>query len=331
MVLQRLISYNTRTFVQSNTFSVKKIIVPAFKLSFLKPKYWLTWLAIFFLFAISLLPYRLQLLLGRLLGKLLYVTFKSRRKIAQRNIELCFPEKSKEEQTQIVKRNIQNTAIALFETSIAWWWPAWRMRSLSNIKGFEHIEQALAQGKGVLLLLTHALHLEIIGRVFGMHHASVGFYRPHDNPVMEYFQYRGRCRTNKYLIGKRNVRGLIEALDQGEVCYYLPDQDYGRNRCEFVPFFAVKETATTTGTLLFADQANCVVIPLITTRLPGVQGYEMVVQPPLENFPSGNDAADVTLVNQWVEKAVLTNVDQYMWVHRRFKTQPDPDAPSRYS
>jgi KDO2-lipid IV(A) lauroyltransferase len=310
---------------------VKKTPEPKFTAALFAPKYWLTWLLITLMWFVTLLPFRLQLWLGKMLGRFLYVAVKSRRKIAQRNIELCFPDKSADEQAQIVKRNIENTGIALLETSIAWWWPAWRLRSLAKVTGKEHIEKAQAQGKGVLLLVAHTLHLEIDGRIFGMLcEEAVGFYRPHSNPLMEYFQYHGRCKANKYMIGKRNVRGLIEALDEGEVCFYLPDQDYGRNRCEFVPFFAVAQTATTTGTLLFAEQANCELIPIVTKRLPGGQGYEMQILPPFENMPSGNDAADVTRINQWVEKAVLMQIDQYMWVHRRFKTHPDPDAPSRY-
>ena len=58
------------------------------------------------------------------------------------------------------------------------------------------------------------------------------------------------------MLGKRDVKGLIKALRDGEACIYLPDQDYGRNRSLFVPFFDVKETATTTGTLIFARQKN---------------------------------------------------------------------------
>lgn len=312
--------------------AIKRYQAPKFEWSFIyNPKYWPLWLLLGFLYAITWLPYSVQMWMGKQLGRLLYHTVKSRRKIAERNIELCFPDMPKDEQQKMVKRNIENTGIAMMETSIAWWWPQWRCNNIGTFTGIEHLEKAKAQGKGVLLLAAHKLHLEIDGRIFGINAPSVGFYRPHDNPLYEYFQYHGRCRTNKYMVGKRNIKGLIAALDDTEVCFYLPDQDYGPNRCEFVPFFAVEDTATTTGTLLFAKEANCVVIPLISHRLPNNQGYELQLQPPFENFPSGNDAADVTRVNQWVEQAVRKDISQYMWVHRRFKTQKDPQAPSRYS
>ena len=313
---------------QTTKHTPKSIPEPEFKAGFFHPKFWLTWIGIILLYTISWLPYRLQILLAKGLARLLGPLLKSRRKIAARNIALCFPQMPAQEQAQLVQKNLENTVFALFETSIAWWWPNWRIRRKIHLKGFEHVEQARAEGKGILLLAAHALHLEVDGRGIGLHHESVGFYRPHDNPLMEYFQYHGRCRSNKYMIGKRNVRGLIEALNDTELCFYLPDQDYGRNRCEFVPFFAVKETATTTGTLLFAKEANCKVITLLTRR--DNQGYHIEFLPPLENFPSGDNHADVTLINQWVEQAVLEAVDQYMWVHRRFKTRPDPDAPSYY-
>lgn len=309
---------------------MNELKAPPFTLALLGPKYWLTWLGLAVMLLLNLLPFRVQLVLGKLLGKLVYRLLPSRRKIALRNLELCFPEMPFEEREQVVKRNMENTAIAIFEMTIAWWWPNWRFRPLSRLKGYEHIQQAQAQGKGVLLLLAHALHLEIDGRIFGMKHEGIGFYRPHNNPLMEYFQYRGRCRSNKYMIGKRNVHGLIDALKQGEVCYYLPDQDYGRKGSEFVPFFAVKETATTTASLMIAERGDCVVIPMITARLPGARGYQIELLAPFENLPSGDTTADLTRINQWVERCVSANLDQYMWVHRRFKTHPDPHAPSRY-
>ncbi|MDX5406256.1 MAG: LpxL/LpxP family Kdo(2)-lipid IV(A) lauroyl/palmitoleoyl acyltransferase [Chromatiaceae bacterium] len=303
---------------------------PQFSWRFLLPQYWLLWLGAALLWLISWLPYPVLMALGSGFGRLLGKLLKSRRKVALRNIQLCFPDMPAAEQQALVERNFSETGKALFDTVIGWWWPNWRIKKLAHFSGYEHIQAALAEGKGVLLLAAHFLHLEGACRVFGLTHPSVGFYRPHNNPLMDYLQYHGRNRANKYMIGKRDVKGLIEALNQQEVCFYLPDQDYGRNRAEFVPFFAVPDAATTTGTLLFAKAANCVVIPVITSRLSGSQGYQITVLPALEGFPSGDDKADVTRVNQWVEHAVLQHPEQYMWLHRRFKTRPDASAPSLY-
>ncbi|MDX3773325.1 LpxL/LpxP family Kdo(2)-lipid IV(A) lauroyl/palmitoleoyl acyltransferase [Chromatiaceae bacterium AAb-1] len=303
---------------------------PQFSWRFLLPKYWFLWTGIALLWLISWLPYRVLMWLGTGLGRLFYKVLKPRRKITARNIELCFPDMSAEEREKLLIRNIEETGKAVFDTIIGWWWPEWRIRKYAHFKGYEHIQAALAQGKGVLLLASHMQHLEAAGRVFGLTHPSVGFYRPNNNPLLDWIQYRGRSKANKYMVGKRDVKGLIHALNQQEVCFYLPDQDYGRNRAEFVPFFAVQQTATTTGTLLFAKAANCVVIPVLTRRLPDYQGYEVEVLPPLAPFPTDDDKADVTRVNQWVEQAVLNCPEQYLWLHRRFKTRPSKQDPSLY-
>ena len=181
----------------------------------------------------------------------------------------------------------------------------------------------------MLLLVPHFLHLEMASRIMGVKHQGIGFYRPHNNPLMEYFTTNGRLRSNEYLIGKKDVKGLLKALKNKKVCYYLPDQDYGRKRCEFAPFYAVKEAATTTGTLLFSSSRNCETVSL-TSRRDENGRYHLEVLPALENFPSGDVLVDVTHVNQRMEQAIDLAPEQYMWLHRRFKTRPDKNAPSYY-
>jgi len=310
--------------------SKNKVLQPDFKISFLLPKYWLTWLGVIILYTISWLPYKFQLMLGRILGRLLYKIGSSRKKVAMRNLELCFPEMLEAERIRILKKNFENTGIALFETGMGWWWPDWRVRRKTKVVGLEHLEKAHQEGKGVLLLTMHYLSVEINCRGIGTGHPMVVFYRPHNNQLMEFFQFRGRGRSNKYMLGKRDVKGLMKALRDKEVCVYLPDQDYGRNRSLFVPFFAVPDAATTTGTLIFARQKNIQNHILVPTRNDDGTGYTLEIKPMLENFPTGDDETDVIRINQELEKAILFKPEQYMWLHRRFKTRPNKEDPSLY-
>lgn len=303
---------------------------PPFRLALLHPRYWLLWCGLGLLYLMSWLPYPVLMAIGRGLGRLSFKVLKSRARIANRNLELCFPDMSSDERRKLLNKNAEETGCAAIETFIGWWWPTWRIRRLAHFQGYDIIQAELAKGKGVLLLASHMLHLEAACRVFGLTHPSVGFYRPHNNALMEFFMYRGRSRGNKYMIGKRDVKALIKALNDGEVCFYLPDQDYGPNRAIFAPFFAVPDAANTNGTLLFANAANCSVIPIISTKLPGYRGYQVEVLAPLENFPGDDDYQAICRINQWVEQAVLRHPEQYMWVHRRFKTRPDPAAPPLY-
>jgi len=310
--------------------SRNKVLQPDFKLAFLLPKYWLTWLGVIILYSISWLPYKWQLGLGRLVGRLLFKIGSKRKHVADTNLKLCFPEMSEQERQHILKINFENTGIALFETGMGWWWPDWRIKRKFTITGLDNIEKAQAEGNGVLLLAMHYLSAEIIGRGFGHAHPLVIFYRPHNNQLMEYFQFRGRGRSNKYMLGKRDVKGLIKALKAGDACVYLPDQDYGRNRSLFVPMFAVKDAATTTGTLIFARQNATVTMMMIPKRNDDGSGYTIEITAPLTNFPTKDDTTDVIRINQELEKAIARKPEQYMWLHRRFKTRPDPNSPSLY-
>jgi len=310
--------------------SSNKVLQPDFKLSFLLPKYWLTWLGVFILYTISWLPFKLQLFMGRMLGRLLMKIGSKRKHVALTNLKLCFPEKSEDELQILLKKNFENTGIALFETGMGWWWPDWRVKRKFKVKGLEHLEKARREGNGVLLLAMHYLSVEMNARGVGYGHPMVVFYRPHNNQLMEFFQFRGRGRSNKYMLGKRDVKGLMKALRDGEACIYLPDQDYGRNRSVFVPFFGVKEAATTTGTLIFARQKNVETMMIIPVRNDDGSGYTLEIMPPLENFPTKDNIADVTRINQELEKAISRKPEQYMWLHRRFKTRPNPDDASLY-
>ena len=314
--------------LSESSLSVKKIVAPEFEIAFLLPKYWLTWLSVLILYSVSWLPYSVQKNIGKLLGKLLKVIANKRYNVAKRNLELSFPELSQEKRQTILDANLDNAGMAILETGMGWWWPTWRVTRKAEFEGFEHIEAILAKGKGVLAYAIHNMNLEFACRIAGLKYPSVVFYRKHNNRLMEYIQYHGRKRSNKYMVHKRNVRGLISALDDGELCLYLPDQDYGRAKCEFTPFFAVPEVATTTGSLLFAKQANCETVFLVSIKTDN--GYKIIALPGLENFPSGDDKYDVTRMNQMIEKMIMLAPEQYLWMHKRFKTRPNADDGSLY-
>lgn len=294
------------------------------------PKYWPTWLLIGLLYTLSWLPFGVQLWLGRRLGELFYRIMNKRVRVARRNLELCYPDQSDAERERLIKENFRNTGIALFETGMAWWWPNWRVHRKVQVEGLELVTQALAEKKGVFVLLFHFLDLEVHARIVGKYHPAVGLYRPHNNALMEYLQTKGRSRSNRYLVRKKDIRGLLQALEDGELCGYLPDQDYGRNRSVFVPLFSVPDAATTTGTSIFANHPNAVTLISTCERLPGTQGYKIKFYEPAQAIPSGSDEEDARRVNQEVERAVATMPEMYMWMHRRFKTRPDASMPSYY-
>lgn len=301
---------------------------PKFSLAFLGPRYWLVWLGVILLYIVTWLPFPVIRGLGRGTGWLLGKLAKSRVKVARRNIRLCYPQMSAEAQEELVKHNLRRAGMAVYETAMGWWWPDWRVRKHGVVEGFEHVEAILAANKGVFGMALHNMNLEFACRILGLKYPSIAFYRKHNNPLMDYLQYHGRARSNKYMIHKRNARALIAALDQGELCLYLPDQDYGRNQSIFVPFAGVEETATTTATMMFIRRTNSE--PLIVTSQYTDKGYKVKFYPPMPQLKELEDVPALTLLNQNIADIINEQPESYLWMHKRFKTRPDPDAPSLY-
>lgn len=295
---------------------------PVFRAYFLHPRFWLLWLGLGLLWLIAQLPYKVLLWLGRGLGGVMYRLASSRRKIAARNLELCFPQMPDAEREALLKENFASTGITFFEMAIAWWWPAERLRRLGTIEGLEHLRQAEADGQGVILMALHFTTLEMGGGLLGMAQNMYGMYRPHKNPLFDYVQRRGREQRLLGVIGRDDVRGMLKLLRAGGVVWYAPDQDYGAQRSVFVPLFGVP-AATVTATSKFARMGRAQVIPFTQQRLPDGQGYRLVIHPPLADFPTDSEEADCLRVNQWIEQAISACPEQYLWAHRRFKTRPE--------
>ncbi|CRL60523.1 Kdo(2)-lipid IV(A) acyltransferase [Proteus vulgaris] len=299
---------------------------PPFKKSFLQPKYWLTWFGIGLLYILVLLPYPVIYWLGTRLGRFSKVFLKKRLQIAERNLELCFPQMPKSEREALVNKNFESVGMGLFETGMAWFWPEWRVKRWFKVSGLENISAVQEKGQGILLIGIHFLTLELGARIFGIYNPGIGVYRPNDNPVMDWLQTWGRLRSNKSMIDRKDVKGMIRSLKAGEIVWYAPDHDYGPRKSVFVPLFAVDKAATTTGTYILARTSKPALIPFTPKRLPEGKGYELIISPAVADFPVDNEENTAKAMNKVVEQEILRAPDQYMWLHRRFKTRPEGDA-----
>lgn len=301
---------------------------PQFKMSFFAPRYWPVWLGATLLYLLTWLPFPLIRLLGRGVGYLLKTLAKQRVWVARRNIELWDPSLSPQQVDKLLNDNIARTGMALFETAMGWWWPNWRVKRHFEVEGYEYVEEAFKAKGGVFGMALHNVNLEFACRGLGYTHPSIAFYRKHDNPLIDYLQYHGRNRSNKYMIHKRNSKALIRALEDNEMCLYLPDQDYGPRQSIFVPFGGVSETATTTGTLMFIRRTQCV--PLMVTSQYTASGYKVKFYPPMPELRDMDDETALTLLNQKIDTIVKEQPDSYLWMHKRFKTRPESSPQSLY-
>ena len=293
------------------------------------PRYWLTWLAIGGLTLVAYLPWSVKAFLGKGLGRLALLVAGRRRHITEVNIKLCFPEKTPEEQKKLVKDIFLANGIGVFETATA------LVRSVSFLKdrvtfiGREHLDKTLAEGKGAIILGVHFSALDLGGALHGLFFTVDSIYKPHKNAVFNRFIEKGRTQYFEEQIPSSDLKRLVRRVRNGKICWYSPDQDFGRDVSVFAPFFGV-EAASIVMTARISKMAKVPVLPLRIHRNPDNYTYTLEYLPPLENFPSGDDVADATQVNQAIEKMIRVHPEQYLWMHRRFKTRPNSDDPSLY-
>ncbi|ETS30117.1 lipid A biosynthesis lauroyl acyltransferase [Photorhabdus temperata] len=305
------------------------IHAPSFQRSLLHPRYWLTWFGISLLYLLVLLPYPIIYWIGTRLGRFSMRFLKKRAKIAERNLELCFPDMPQEKRNELLIKNFESVGMGVFETGIAWFWPDWRVKCWFKVTGRENIQKIQAREQGIIVIGIHFLTLELGARILGLLNPGIGVYRPNDNPVMDWLQTWGRLRSNKYMLDRKDVKGMIRCLKNGEIVWYAPDHDYGPRNSVFAPLFAVEHAATTTGTSILARLADPAMIPFTPRRLPDGKGYELIIQPAVDGFPKDDEVKAAAFMNKVVEQEILQAPDQYMWLHRRFKTRPN-GQPSLY-
>jgi KDO2-lipid IV(A) lauroyltransferase len=293
-------------------------------LEFIHPRYWPTWLGIGLLRLSVFLPSKIQMALGRAVGKLVYKLLAKRRHIAEINVRLCFPELSDSERDEIVRKTFENNGIALFETAMAWWASEKRLKKLCNISGLEHIHEQLGEGRGVLLLSAHFSTLEISGAMIACYQPFQVTYKKARNSLFEAVVKQSRERKFINAIDTYDVRRISKTLKEGLVTWYAADQDFGISRSVFVPFMGVN-TCTLTTPSRYARMSNAAVVPYFPIR--DENGcYQIKILPALENFPSESLEEDAIRINQLIEEYVRKAPDQYFWVHRRFKTRPEGEA-----
>ena len=270
-----------------------------------------------------ILPFRLQMAICGVLGRCLYLVSNKRRAIARINIGLCFPELTAAAQQQILLANFSNLGRSLFEIGTAWWASDKRIAGLANVQGVEHVERALAAGKGALLVGSHFTALDMSCRLLGTALDFDVSYRPTENPVIDKHILRGRQRGARTAIPKENFRLLLKSLRQNRAVWIAVDQAQTGGEPVMAPFFGIP-APTANSVARIAAGHGCAVIPLFCARQPGNKGYLLRLETPLEHFPSGDALADTTRINKIIEQHVREAPEQYYWIHRRFKNASRP-------
>lgn len=296
------------------------------KTHFWHPSYWPTHFGFLILTLVAHLPAKVRRSLGRLLGGLMLKLAGRRERIARTNISRCFPELSSDKLDERLQLNFKATGQGLIETASCWHSNLSNQKKNSNVVGKEHLDEALAKGKGVILLSFHLTTLEMGGCLLGEHYDFFAMYKPNTNPLLEKAMCDGRLRHLHGLLDRNDLRGTIRALKANKIVWFAPDQNYGGKTSIFVPFFDI-QTNTITSTTKLAKLTGASVVPFTQRRLNDADCYELTIHPAFQDFPSGSEYEDTSRINQFLEDYLRQYPDDYMWLHQRFRDRPQGEAP----
>jgi len=273
------------------------------------------------------LPLPLQAACGSAFGRLGWHLVASRRKVALRNLELCFPELSAGERERLAKEHFRWLGRSLLERGLLWYASPERLRRLIRIEGDVHLAER--SEKPVMWLAPHFMGLDVAGAsvLLFQKRKGVSIYQRQSDPVLDRALRRGRLRFGNAEIFSRDDAGraLVRAIRRGDGFFNLPDMDFGTRDAAFVPFFGIEAT-TLLAPSRMARALDMVVQPVVAEILPRGAGYVVRYEAPWTDFPTEDAVADSARMNRWIESEIRRNPAQYLWVHRRFKTRPEGEA-----
>ena len=288
------------------------------------PKYWATWLGLLVLRLVAFLPLPAIIFLGFRLGDVLYGLAKARRRIACINIGFFRPEWNADERAQLVKKSFQHMGAGVLEFAVAWWHKESKLKQRIHLHNIEHLHEAQKDGSGVILLSPHMSALEMGAHLVAITQPMAAIYKPARNRLFNHFMtgYREQRAT---VLENKQLRQFIAELKQGNLVWFAPDQDFGDQDIVFADFLG-KTASTLTVTARLAKKTKAKVVPYFPVRRADHKGYDLFFFPELKDFPTGDDQVDGERINQALGDMINQAPEQYMWLHKRFKTRPEGEA-----
>ena len=293
---------------------------------FLLPKYWSIWLGVLVLLILAFVPYLLRDKLAVFVGKVAcrYLKKKGNKQFRRSDINLryCFPDWNEDKRLKTIEEmfiTVAQTMLGIGEIAVR---SVKHLQKRSEFIGLEHIYQAKAEGKNIILLVPHTWAIDASGIILHTYRMPmVSMYNPHRNALVDWLWNATRERFGGRMHTRQNgIKPFLADVKKGNMGYFLPDEDFGKELSVYVDFFAT-EKATLPGLNKMARVANAVVIPMFTTYQAKKGMYQMEILPPLEF--SGTPEQSAREMNKVIEYFVTKSPEQYVWILRLLKTRRD--------
>ena len=282
---------------------------------------------IWFMQSLARLPLSWLRALGWLLGQVLYLLVWPRRRVALRNLQLCYPEASAAQRRAWARQTFVYFCQAWLDRSWLWSAPQAVVAQRVQLQGALH---ELDGTTPTILFAPHFYGMDAGGLALPLHtaRAFTSIFSTHPNPAIDAWFMAGRQRFGEVRMLNRadGVKPIIANLRQGGLLYLLPDMDFGAKESIFVPYFG-QQAATVPSLSRFARLGRAKVLGMYTRMTP--TGYVAEITPAWSDFPTEDVVADTTRMNRELQAAIATMPGQYYWVHKRFKTRPE-GQPSVY-
>lgn len=272
------------------------------------------------LWLLHFLPVSVLSALGSTLGILLSKLPTRRRRIAERNLELCFPEIKQNERQQWVQKHFAAYVRAALEHAILLWGSEKRIQHMVRIEGLEHFLSV--RNQPAIIFAPHFIGLDAGGIRLATEYSGVSMYARQSHPLLDALLRQGRERfgTSKLVLRTEGIRPLIRHIKAGLPAYYLPDMDLGREGALFIPFFGIN-AATIPALSRLTKLTKAVIVPCITWQEPHGR-YRIEFFPPWRDWTGDDPTAETLRMNTFLEHQIRRAPWQYLWTHQRFKTRP---------
>jgi len=280
---------------------------------------------------VSYLPLGAAQFIGKWLGLLAWKLGGRPKKITDINLDICLPELTEEQRRDLSRDSLAHTGMTALEIPLMWEWPVDKCLGLiKETEGLELVDEALATGKGLILLAPHLGNWELAGLFFSSRYKMAALYSPPHIKEFEDYMIRVRGRLGSELVrgDRKGLMRLMGILKEGGVAGILPDQSPRGKTNAYAPFFGMDVmTMTLVGKLVQKTGAN--VLVTYAERLPNGEGFKILVTPAEPGIGADDTVAGATALNQSVEKVVRMAPEQYQWEYKRMRHRP-PGNPNPY-